>query len=195
MKIFLLSLWLAIAAPAAPLPIDLVCVTEWPTTSFVIQEEGEKLRVELLFHSGSEYAPAITGIYTPRDLPIITERANYALVFPNYSVFRWPLAKCDKHDDPLRFECFGTDDVQNGNGGERIKPFALYTTKVSEDGIAGKLDYLKVAFTYQVNGKGDPSLEMTYDRAACIRSSSVPPAKYWRAFAAVQEMRARRGGR
>jgi hypothetical protein len=159
-------------ARAADTPINLTCITEVPSTSFVIWTEGKDLFGRVIYHFGSRFAPAINGIYTPNDLGVLAERASLVEKMQDVTTFRWPLSKCRRHDE-FRFECFGTDDVQEGKNGEKLTPFALYTTRSSEDGIGGKWEYLSVTLTFQVDGKGDPSVQMKYPKDGCIPSAQL----------------------
>jgi hypothetical protein len=165
---FLLSFFLSTLAIAAESPtIRLTCVTEYPSTSFVIESKGKELVARVLHHHGAKYAPAISGIFTPSDLPILARRAALVEKMSADMSFRWPLSSCKKHDD-FRFECFGTEDMQLGEGGAKIAPFALYSTKIREDGIAGAYESLQLTMTFDVDGERDPSIEMKYPMEACV---------------------------
>lgn len=164
----LFALALSVSAQGAEYPdIKLTCVTESPSTSFVIESQGKELIARVIHHYGAKYAPAISGIFTPNDLPTLSRRAKAVEKMKNDMSFRWPLSKCKKHDD-FRFECFGTDDVQEGEGGAKFAPFALYTTRVKEEGIAGALEYLQVTMSFDVDQDRDPSIEMRYPVGSCV---------------------------
>jgi hypothetical protein len=159
---FLLS---SLTAQAAA-PIRLTCVTDPPSTSFGIETNGDTVEGTVVFHYGPLYAPAINGVFTPHDLGILADRSELVKKLKDITTFHWPAKNCKAHD-PYRFECFGTDDVQEGRAGEKVRPFALYTTRSEEDGIAGKHTYLKVTLSFDVDGKGDPSVAMDYPIGDC----------------------------
>lgn len=169
MKTLLLTLALfPFAAQAAELPnIQMSCVTQFPTTSYLVESRGEELVVRVIHHNGSKYAPAISGIFTPSDLPILAKRAALAEKMADDMTFRWPLKNCKKHEG-MRFECYGTDDVQEGRDKAKIAPFALYTTKLTQDGPGGKYDYLDVTLTFDVDSERDGSIEMRYADGECV---------------------------
>lgn len=155
-------------AQAAELPsIEMSCVSQFPTTSYLVESRGEELVVRVIHHNGTKYAPAISGIYTPNDLPILAKRAALVEKMADDMTFRWPLKNCKKHEG-MRVECFGTDDVQEGKGKAKIAPFAFYTTKTSEEGIAGKWEYLNVTMSFDVNGERDASIDMRYFDGECV---------------------------
>ncbi|MCO5143192.1 MAG: hypothetical protein M9962_08900 [Oligoflexia bacterium] len=162
-SVVLLSLFIGLPAKA----FQLTCYTEYLTTTFVIWTENEDLYARVIHHNGAEYAPAIVGIYTPKDIPILERRANLVKQMQNETTFRWKKEKC-KFREGNRFECFGTDDIQYGRGGEKIEPFALYSTEVAENGIAGKLNYLWLRLTFDVDGESGPAVEMEYPTFQCV---------------------------
>jgi hypothetical protein len=127
---------------------------------------GDGLNATVVFHAGPRFAPVINGLYTPYDLPILTERAALAQKLKDLMVFHWPMHSCTFHEG-LRFECYDTDDVEAGRNGEQVRPTALYTTRVEEDGIAGKTTTLRVNLSFTVDGQGDPALTMDYPIGDC----------------------------
>ncbi len=163
---FLLLFFSTFALSAEPENIRLTCVTEVPTTTFAISTENDQVLATVVHHFGSRYAPAISGVFTPNDLPILQERAKLVEKMLPRTTFRWPLERCKKTGTWL-FQCFGSKDVQEGVGGVKLTPTALYTSTTSEDGLAGKQEYLTVHLAFQVDGKGDPSVRMKYPRSDC----------------------------
>lgn len=163
----LFSLWLAFSAQAAPFTIDLVCATEPLSTTFGIRVEKDEVIASVIHHNGSGYAPAFSGIFTPNDIPLLAERAALVRKMLPITTFRWPLKNCSRNGDLLK--CFGTDDVEEGEGGAKLRPFALYTTKTTEEGIAGRLEYLSVTVSFDVDGKSGSYVEMKYPRGYCTQ--------------------------
>lgn len=163
----------SILAPTAG-DIVLTCVTEFPTTSFVVSTEGEEVVARVIHHNGSGYAPAFSGTFTPNDLKILAERGELVRKMKPDMTFRWPLSKCKKLGSPLVFQCFGTEDVQEGEDGAKIAPFALYSTAKTEDGIAGHYDWISVAMTFDVDGAHGASIEMTYPKSSCWEAKMDP---------------------
>jgi hypothetical protein len=165
--LMLVSLPAQAAPKAAEEPIELTCVTEWPTTSFVVWSEGDEVLARVIHHNGSSYAPAIVGTFTPNDLPLLAERAALVKKMKNEMTFHWPRKKCKKLGE-LVLQCFGTDDVQEGEGGAKFAPFALYSTTRVEDGIAGRQESASVTLTFDVDGARGASIEMIYPKGSCV---------------------------
>lgn len=167
----MLALLFALLAPvssiAADEPIELTCMTEWPTTSFVVSTEGEEVLARVVHHNGSGYAPAIVGTFTPNDLPILAERAALVRKMKNDMTFRWPRKNCKKLGEMI-IQCFNSGDVQEGEGGAKIAPFALYSNARVEDGIAGRQETNSVAMSFDVDGATGASIEMIYSKGGCV---------------------------
>lgn len=149
---------------------ELTCVTDPPTTTFGIWREGEETIVRVIHHYGSRFAPAFTGIYTPNDIPYLAEQAKLVLKMPSITTFHWPLKSCSLNGEV--YKCFGTDDVQEGEGGAKLKPFGVHTAVSKEETIAGKNEYTIVSLNFDVDGKSGPRLEMKYPKEQCARGDS-----------------------
>jgi hypothetical protein len=133
---------------------------------FVISTVGDRVTARVVHLYGTEYAPAISGVYTPHDLPILSEQAQLIRQMKSDMTFYWPLKNC-KWIGEKHFECWNTDDVEVGENGVKFAPFALYTTKISEDGPAGHLEEIQVTLTVS-SGDKEARLEMRYDSQGCL---------------------------
>lgn len=148
--------------------IELTCVTEFPTTSFIVkQAEDGYVYARMIQHNGTKYMPIFSGIIVPNDLPMLAEKAERLQKLATDMTFRWPAKNCVKHDD-FRFECFGTDDSKEVNG-TRIAPFALYTGRVKHDNIAGRYEELRVGMDFSVGERSQTDdVEMSYPSGFCV---------------------------
>jgi hypothetical protein len=166
---YLVLLFLSATAHAAG--ISMVCATNPISTAFVIETKGEEVQARVIHFYGANYAPAISGTFTPSDLPLLARRAGFIAKMKDDTTFRWPLKKC-KSISPERFECFGSDDKQEGKDGTLFEPFALYSTKVVEDGIVGKQENLRLTLSLY-SGEEEGVVEMSYSKEDC----SADPAR------------------
>lgn len=164
MKFFLLLLLLPVSALAKP--FDLRCFTDPLTTSFSLKEKGDQMEVQVMHSYGSEYAPGLTGTFTPHDIPLLTERAELVRKLKPIMTFHWPLKKCSFPEG--RVECFGSEDEQEGEGGVKFQPWALYTSKISEDGLAGKLEYTRITLSLYT-GRKETVLKMDFSNCLSDR--------------------------
>ena len=121
----------------------------------------------VIFHQGPDFAPAINGMFTPSDLAELAARAARVKKLRDQMTFAWPLENCRQRGE-LRFECLGSDDVQTGRNGEKIRAFALYTARIDEDGLAGRRSLLRVNLSFTVEGDGDAYVTMDYPLDNCV---------------------------
>ncbi|MGE3758695.1 MAG: hypothetical protein AB7H97_13115 [Pseudobdellovibrionaceae bacterium] len=56
--------------------VNLKCVTEMPTTSYLASTEGEKVKVTMIHHNGTKYMPIYSGNLTPSDIPEMQKRSE-----------------------------------------------------------------------------------------------------------------------
>lgn len=145
-------------------PFELYCVTEIPSTSFLIKEHDGKLEARVIHHSGAKYAVMFSGMITPMDLETLKPRAKTTEKLPADATFFWPLENCKFHEN-MRFECFGTNDVKT-IGGVKLEPFSLDSAIMDHDNIAGKYRELEISFGVRVDG-ADTTVSMQYQIAAC----------------------------
>lgn len=167
MKAILLTLMFAITAKAEP--FDLVCVTEFPSTSHIAEVKDGQLKVRVIHHNGTKYMPAYTGVMTPNDLPKVTRATEILPKLGDEWSFSWPLNKC-KFKNEHRFECFGGAEKVVLNGVE-VLPFAIYTTQAHEDGVAGTRDITTVELSLYINDEGFMTA-MPYQKSECLRTNS-----------------------
>jgi hypothetical protein len=158
---FLFSALTFLTVEAMAKPFEMGCITEQPTTSFLIKEVNQEIVATIYLHHGVQFAPVFQGVATYRDFPILQEQAKGVLKLANAMTFRWPLKNC-KIFDAIRFQCFGSNDEQAGIDGAKIKPFSIYSGKVSEESIAGKLDWITVRFGFQVDSGESSAIDMKY---------------------------------
>jgi hypothetical protein len=166
-----LQLWLALTAEAKP--YQLGCMTEHPSTTFVIQEKEDFMEALIVHHHGSAFAPVLNGIALYRDLPIIMEQSKSVLKMKREMTFRWPMKKC-KIRDEIKFECFGSDDVQEGLDGAKLKPFALYTGKITDDTFVGKWDSVSIRFSFSTDTGESSAVDMKYPMEGCFKPKNRP---------------------
>lgn len=179
MKYLLFALLLSVPAVAAEKPIALYCFTEPMSTSFMIDTVGKEVQARVMFSYGAAYAPAISGIFTPSDLPTLEKWAGYIKKMKPEMTFHWPRAKCKA--EKSRFECWGSDDVQEGEGGVPFQPFALYSTNIIEDGVAGRQEFIQVTMSV-FTGNDNGTVEMKFPKEGCFSGRQEAETRLGRKF-------------
>ncbi|QDK38522.1 hypothetical protein [Bdellovibrio sp. NC01] len=146
------------------LPMTLLCMTEIPTTSFVVRDVDDTTVVEVFHHNGVKYMPIFDGIATPNDVPTLATKGDVLTTLGSYMRFEWPRAKCKKQDD-LVSNCFGSTDEQDING-HKVKAWNFDTSLVMEKTYSGKYNSYKVSLNLDVDGES-LSVPMKYDQSEC----------------------------
>ncbi len=159
--------------------INLLCMTEIPTTSFVVRDVEENTVVEVFHHNGTKYMPIFDGVATPNDVPTLVQKAQILSDLGNYMRFEWPREKCKKQED-LVSECFGSTEVQDLYG-HKVKAWLFDSSLLMEKSLAGKFNSYKVTLNLDVDGQS-LSIPMKYDVSECtdqltMRASLPVPNK------------------
>jgi hypothetical protein len=176
MKNVLAALSLLIAVPASAWEKELLCITEFPTTSFELVKTEKELQVRVIHHNGTRFAPFWNGLIVPNDLPLLQSKASLIEKMDTRWKMSWPLEKCEFHED-LRFECMGGATAEASNG-MKIEPFAIYTTRLTEDSIAGVYRSTIMTVTFDVNGVSQTvSMQYRDETNDCFEPTTTKPAK------------------
>ncbi len=157
--IFVSALFVASHAFAA----RIFCMTEFPTTSIIAEEDGGKLRVQVLHHNGVAYMPLHTGVMTPNDLSTLEQKAGRLKQLGEAYELSWPAEKCERSGNGI-VTCLGGDTV-NINGVE-VKPWALYTRQLRSESGVGVFENTEVGLMIDVAGQTE-SFSMVYERSEC----------------------------
>lgn len=169
---FLLSslFFSSLAAMAAPNSMNMICVTEVPTTSFVVEESGDKLVVDVIHHNGAEYAPIFDSAVTPSDLTTLATHAKLIKDLGTHQRFEFPKDKCKK-DDTLIVSCIGDTPVQTING-RKVEAWGFYTSQQVDKSSYGKFSYTKVTLSMEVDDV-DVKIPMRYYEGDCSENLAL----------------------
>jgi len=152
--------------------IELTCITDFPTTSFIVKQADDGfLYARVIQHNSSKYMPIFNGIVTPNDISYLATKAERMQKMADDMTFRWSIKSCKKHDD-MRFECFGASDSKEYNG-LKITLFSLHTARIQHDNIAGKYEEYAVSMSFRIGeNKQFDNIEMVYPSEACTPKAS-----------------------
>lgn len=144
--------------------MDMTCVTEFPTTSFVIREIGDRVNVQVIHHNGSQYMPIFDGLATPHDLTTLAARAKVLTSLPTHQTFEWPRTKCEIQEEMIQ-TCMGSTDTQELNG-HQVSAWSLSSSWSTEKTAYGKFNSRKVNLNITVDGQSY-SIPMKYSEEEC----------------------------
>lgn len=134
-KTFLLSLFsvlqlfpqLLLAQTSKLKELDILCITEYPTTSFISFQEGSRLRVRFVNSNGVGYMPIHSGLVTINDIETLKKRAEVLKNIADVNEFYLNMEDCEVFKDGT-FRCRGRTSFPGVNG-EQIKVFSLSSNK------------------------------------------------------------------
>ncbi|MDG0815873.1 hypothetical protein [Bdellovibrio svalbardensis] len=158
--------------------MDLLCMTEFPSTSFVVRDIEDTTVLEVFHHNGTKYMPIFDGVATPNDVAILSEKAQILSSLGEYMRFEWPRDKCKKQED-LVSQCAGSTEVQEIEG-HKVKAWHFDSELVMEKTSVGKFNSYKLTLNLDVDGKS-LSIPMKYNERECTDQmtmrASLPAAK------------------
>jgi hypothetical protein len=144
------------------------CVTESPTTSFLVQTVGEKVQVDVYHHNGIQYAPFWNTIIVPNDLENIKVHSDLVMKLNPHMTAFWKKSDCNLISAE-NFVCIGTAEKMKVNGIE-IDPWAVYSSQHSEASFAGEFKHTEIAFRFYV-GQIAHQFVMKYGPGECLMSN------------------------
>ncbi len=144
--------------------MDMTCVTEFPTTSFVIRDAGDKVSLQVFNHNGNQYMPIYDSLVTPHDLALLSAKAKVLLKLPETMKFEWPKEKCERQDEMIQ-TCMGITDEQEHNG-TKVQAWSFGTSWATDKTAYGKFNYRKVSLHLTID-KQDYSIPMKYSESEC----------------------------
>lgn len=158
----LISALILISTQALAAPINMACVTEFPTTSFVAETDGDDLVVKVIHHNGVGYMPLHGGVVTPNDLAVLSRKAENLGRLGDFYTLRWKSAKCGLIGSFL--SCYGGEDTQIGDA--KVSPWALYTSAHRSESNLGVFESMEVGLMLDIDGTTE-SFSMKYEKNEC----------------------------
>lgn len=169
-RALLVLMFFAAAAAQAKDSLNLLCITEIPTTSFAFHEDGDNLRVEVLHHNGVQYMPIFEGVLTPNDLKQQSDNAQVLMSLGDHIEFLWPKSKCSKQARFLQ-NCFGTLPELK-IAGHSVKAWSVYSAKETSQSYMGTFEQTSVTLALEVDGK-NYYIPMRYFPGDCVDDATA----------------------
>lgn len=166
----------ALAAPPPESYINMICVSEFPTTSFLIEQTKDELDVRVIHHNGSGYVPFRDALIVPNDLPLIQSHAQLISKLGNEWNFKWPRKSCNA-DSPMFFQCIGDAQSFETNG-IRIQPFAISVSDMDYRSIWTNFSQKNVRLSfYAGDDKQTYDVTMNYSPHECVDGTNPAARK------------------
>lgn len=153
-------------------PVFATCVTEFPTTSFIVETNNRKVEARILMHGGSNFVPFWDSLMVPNDLGVLREKAAEIKKLDSELLVTWNEDQCTWEDD--NFFCSGKSDPIK-SGSQIVDPWALYSMQLYEKSFAGKYEYIRLYFSFVMNGNSY-GIPMKFAKDECF-VGKVPQIK------------------
>ncbi len=118
---------MASATEIVPKNMDLLCVTEFPTTSFIGETVEGRLKVQLINSNGVNYMPIHSGLLTIADVELLKQRAEVLKNVGDLAEFSFDLKNCTVYEDQT-FRCSNGSEFSGVNG-DKISVQSLNSSK------------------------------------------------------------------
>lgn len=145
-----------------------ICMTELaPSTTFEMKTKSEKVHFEITHHNGGLYAPFWSSIVVPNDVSVLAEKSDMILKLDRGFKASFPTESCTWTSEN-KFACLNYDQKLNVNGIE-VKPWALYSSVITDSSFAGDFKYTEMTVLFQAGGK-EYNYTMRYSASECLLS-------------------------
>lgn len=152
--------------------VDMRCVTEFPTTSFLTQEQGEEVVVDIIHHNGVQYTPFRDSLITPSDIALLSKQADLFLQLAPTMTFRWPKKSCEITSG-MFFQCFGKAAPVIVNG-LTVLPRYISMSEATHKLVGGYSFWVKtVSVNITVNNE-DYTITNNFFDGDCRPSDRIP---------------------
>lgn len=146
--------------------INMTCVTEFPSTSFIVRQNDSKVSVRVIHHNGTQYAPIWSGLVTPHDLIAVQEAAHSVAKLGQDFEITWNRKGCNA-DSEMFFQCVGEAEDFLTSTGELVHPWALSIYDIVENSIYGEFRKKTVSLRFNINQKAH-QITMDYMPSDCF---------------------------
>jgi hypothetical protein len=145
--------------------INLTCVTEFPSTSYFVQQHGQLVDIRILHHGGTKYAPFHQGISTVEEIPTLGKKAQMIEKLGSEIKFQWMRSGCNA-DTALFFQCVG-EGVDFEKNGIKVHPYALTVTDGETKTMWGRRKTKTIHLNFSVEGERY-ELPQEYEMRDCV---------------------------
>jgi len=145
--------------------ISLICVTEFPSTTFEANQIGDEVHMRVIHHNGAKYAPFHNTLVTPNDIEFLKRRAQVIEKLGDQWNFKWRRSGCNA-DTPLFFQCVGEAHDFEING-IKIHPWSITVSDVEEKSTWGKFKSKNIRLNFSIEQQSY-YVTMNYQPNECV---------------------------
>lgn len=144
------------------------CITEFPSTSFVIETVGDKVILNVYNHNGNLYAPFWDNLLVPNDLNLMKKESEFIMKLEPALTASWKKSDCQIQSAKV-FTCMGSTEKVTSNGIE-MTPWAVYSSSHTDSSFAGTFESIQVAYRFYTGSEGH-QIVMKYETNECAVSA------------------------
>jgi hypothetical protein len=131
-------------------PINMACMTEYPTTTFVARTIGNNITFDLIHHNGVKWMPIWSNVVVPNDLPVLNDTGLTLGELGSRLEFTMPESSCQA--DGQLINCFAIQAPIEING-HKVSLWAVHSKAVNEKSFAGEYNYIYTSMALDIDGK------------------------------------------
>ena len=147
-----------------PQSLDLLCMTEFPTTSFIGETVNNRFNVRFVNSNGVKHMPIHSGLVTIEDIKLLEKRANVLKNLDDVSEFNFDVKSCTVYQDQT-FRCANGSTFKTNNG-TQFEAYSIRSSLVKIYFSDFQYDQVQVTASFIVNGE-TYDVPMNYGSLEC----------------------------
>lgn len=140
----------------------LSCVTELPTTSYLISDEGDHYNLHIYHHNGVDFMPVHKGMVVPKEIPNLAKRAQTLMTMGVRPVVRFEKKECEQNG--ILWRCFTNKPKRLGELDTESVYFAMGKLDSNYDGF--KWSSIETFLILNVEGES-MSVSLSFQEKDC----------------------------
>lgn len=156
------SAWASSQAPLKELSI--LCITSYPTTSFIGVTNGSDVVVRLVNSNGVDFMPIASHLVTTHDLKMLQKKATVLKAIGEESTFHFALKNCEIYKDGT-FRCNGNEKFTSEAGVE-MEAISLDSKFISSQFMDFEFKEVQLTAVFKVAGETH-DVSMKFDPTEC----------------------------
>lgn len=149
----------------SPQELQILCITEFPTTSFIGHSVNKKMSLRFVNSNGIQYMPISSSLITSHDLKVLAARAEALKNLPEEIEFPIDLNKCIVYADQTFF-CHGGNAQFQDLLGELVTVEAVYSSQIKTKFQNYTYEQVQVSISFRIKGESY-TVSMNYSPFEC----------------------------
>lgn len=152
------------AQEVIPRSLDLLCMTEFPTTSFIGETINNRFNVRFVNSNGVKHMPIHSGLVTIEDIKLLEKRAEVLKNLDDVAEFSFDVKSCTVYQDQT-FRCANGSSFKTKNGTE-FEVYSIRSSLVKMFFSDFQYDQVQISVSFIVKGE-TYDVPMSYGASEC----------------------------